>query len=104
MIHSIKSFYWDTNAKICIAILNYEFQGVCEVVDDSYGNDESPSCKFDINDVKYNLFFPSDYKGDYSKFLLLDETNYDNNFQINILGEFTTIDDVLTYFKNLNVI
>lgn len=104
MIHNIKSFYWNDNVKICIAILNYEFQGVCEVMDDSYGNDESPSCTFTINGVIYKLFCPSSYKGEYSEFLLLDFSTYDENFQIDILGEFATIEGVLNYFKNLNVI
>ena len=104
MIHDIKSFYWDTNTKICIAILNYEFQGVCEVVDDSYGNDESPSCTFTIDGVQYKLFLPSDYKGEYSNFLLLDETNYDADFEIKVIGQYVTICDVIDYFKNINVI
>lgn len=104
MRKDIKSFYWKANAQNCIAILNYEFQGVCEVVDDSYGNDESPSCTFSIGDVQYKLFFPSNYQGDYSQFLLLDYTNYDANFRVDILGEFPTISELLTYFKNLNII
>lgn len=104
MIHDIKSFYWNANVKICIAILNYEFQGVCEVMDDSYSNDESPSCTFTIDGVYYKLFFPSDYKGEYSNFLLLDETNYDIDFEIKVIGQYATIIDVIDYFKKLNVI
>lgn len=104
MTHNIKSFYWSTNAENCIAILNYEFQGVTEVHDDTYFNDESPSCSFEIEKVKYKLYLPSDYKGDYSQFMLLDETNYDETFEFKLLGQFPTINDVLNYFKNLNVI
>jgi hypothetical protein len=104
MTNDIKKFYWNQNFQNCIAILNYELQGVCEVVDDSYGNDESPSCTFSIEDVQYKLFCPSDYKGEYSNFLLLDYTNYDANFRVDILGKFPTISELLTYFKNLNVI
>jgi hypothetical protein len=104
MTHEIKSFYWSDNAENCIAILNYEFQGVTEVHDDTYFNDESPSCTFTIDGVNYKLYLPSDYKGDYAQFMLLDETNYDTNFEFKLLGQFPTINDVLTYFKNLNVI
>lgn len=104
MTQEISSFYWNANTQNCIAILNYEFQGVTKVENDSYGNDESPSASFSINLVNYKLFFPSDYKGDYSQFMLLDETNYDENFEFKLLGQFPTISDVLTYFKNLNVI
>ena len=104
MTNDIKSFYWHRNAENCISILNYEFQGVTEVHDDSYLNDESPSCSFEIEDVKYKLFFPSDYKGDYAQFMLLDETNYDETFEFKLLGQFPTISELLNYFKNLNVI
>lgn len=104
MTNEIKSFYWNANAQNCIAILNYEFQNVAKVENDSYGNDESPSASFTINGVIYKLFFPSDYQGDYSQFLLLDETNYDDNFEMKVLGQFVSIADVLTYFKRLNVI
>ena len=104
MTNEVKSFYWNANAQNCIAILNYEFQEVTKVSNDSYGNDESPSASFTIDEVIYKLFFPSDYQGDYSVFLLLDETNYDDNFEFKVLGQFVTIADVLTYFKNLNII
>jgi hypothetical protein len=104
MTNDIKSFYWNANAENCIGILNYEFQGVTEVVNDSYGNDESPSCFFDIDGVHYKLFFPSDYKGDYAQFLLIDQTLYDKSLEMIVVGEFLTINDVLNYFKNLNVI
>ena len=104
MTNEIKSFFWNDNADNCIAILNYEFQGVCDVVNDSYGNDESPSCCFDIDGKHYKLFFPSDYKAYYSQFLLLDETDYDINFELKILVQSTTIADVIDYFRNLNVI
>ena len=104
MTHDIKSFYWSANAENCIAILNYEFQGVTEIHDDSYFNDESPSCTFSIGEVQYKVFFPSSYQGDYSHFLLLDYTNYEANFRVDILGEFPTISELLNYFKNLNVI
>jgi hypothetical protein len=101
MTYDIKHFYWDINADNCIAILNYEFQGVCEVVNDSYKNDESPSCTFTINDVQYKLFFPSDYKGDYSNFALFDSTDYENE---KFVDHYPTIDSLLDYFRNLNVI
>lgn len=104
MTYEIKAFYWHSNPENCIAILNYEFQGVTEVHDDTYFNDESPSCTFKINDVDYKLFFPSDYKGDYAQFMLLDETKYDETFESKVLGQFPTISELLTYFKNLNVI
>ena len=104
MTHDIKSFYWNANAENCISILNYEFQGVTEVHDDSFFNDESPSCTFEIDGVNYKVFFPSDYKGDYCEFMLLDYTNYDANFRVDILGNFPTISELLNYFKNLNVI
>lgn len=104
MTYDIKKFYWSDNAENCIAILNYEFQGVTEVHDDSFFNDESPSASFTIGEVKYKLYLPSDYKGDYSQFMLLDETNYDETFEFKLLGQFPTINDVLNYFKNLNVI
>ena len=104
MTYDIKKFYWNANAENCISILNYEFQGVTEVHDDSYLNDESPSCTFEIDGIIYKVFFPSDYKGDYCEFLLLDYTNYDANFRVDILGKFPTISELLTYFKNLNVI
>jgi hypothetical protein len=104
MTNEIKRFYWTENFQNCLAILNYEFQGVAEVLEDSYGNDESPSCVFTINGVIYKLFCPSSYKGEYSEFLLLDYSTYDENFQIDMLGEFATIEGVLNYFKNLNII
>jgi hypothetical protein len=104
MTNEIKKFYWNQNFQNCLAILNYELQGVCEVVDDSYGNDESPSCTFTIDGVQYKLFCPSDYKGEYSNFLLLDETNYDVDFEIKVIDQYVTICDVIDYFKNLNVI
>jgi hypothetical protein len=104
MTYEIKAFYWNRNAENCIAILNYEFQGVTEVHDDTFFNDESPSCTFTIDGVNYKLFFPSDYQGDYSQFQLLDETRYDATFEIKLISHFPTINDVLTYFKNLNVI
>ena len=104
MTHDIKKFYWSANAENCIAILNYEFQGVTEIHDDTYLNDESPSCTFSIGEVQYKVFFPSNYQGDYSHFLLLDYTNYEANFRVDILGEFPTISELLNYFKNLNVI
>ena len=104
MTHEIKRFYWHSNAQNCIDILNHEFQGVTEVHDDSYLNDESPSASFTIDEVQYKLFFPSDYKGDYAEFILLDETNYDETFDFKLLGNFPTINDVLNYFKTLNKI
>ena len=104
MTNEIKTFFWDANAEHCINILNYEFQGVCEVVDDSYGNDESASCRFDIDRVIYKLYFPSDYKGDYSKFMLLDETDYEADFEVKLLGIYTTIEEVINYFKEINKI
>jgi hypothetical protein len=104
MTYEIKAFYWHSNPQNCIDILNYEFQGVTEVHDDSFFNDESPSCTFTIEDVKYKVFFPSDYKGDYAQFMLLDETNYDETFEFKLLGQFPTISELLNYFKNLNVI
>lgn len=104
MTQDIKKFYWNANAQNCISILNYEFQGVCVVEDDSYGNDESPSCLFTIDGVIYKLFFPSDYKGDYSEFVLLDYTNYDENLGMDLLGTFPTIEEVLNYFKERNII
>ena len=33
-----------------------------------------------------------------------DFVNYDDNFEFKVLGQFVTIADVLTYFKNLNII
>ena len=104
MTNEIKRFYWHAHAQNCIDILNYEFQGITEVHDDSYLNDESPSCTFNIQDMQYKLFFPSDYKGDYSVFLLLDETKYDETFESKVLAYFPTINDVLTYFKTLNIL
>lgn len=104
MTYEIKAFYWHSNPQNCIDILNYEFQGVTEVHDDTFFNDESPSCTFTIDGVNYKLFFPSDYQGDYSQFQLLDETRYDATFEIKLISHFPTINDVLTYFKNLNVI
>lgn len=104
MIKDIKYFYWEHNCQNCIAILNYEFQGVCKVEDDSYGNDESPSCLFTVDGVIYKLFFPSDYKGEYSEFVLLDYTKYDETLQMDFVGTYPTIEDVLTYFKELNKI
>jgi hypothetical protein len=97
----ISTFFWNANADNCIAILNYEFQSVCEVVNDSYGNDESPSCTFTIDGITYKLFFPSDYRGDYSNFALFNSTDYTDEQHI---GEYTTIGDVLDYFKSINVI
>jgi hypothetical protein len=104
MTNDIKYFYWEHNCQNCINILNYEFQGVCVVDDDSYGNDESPSCRFDIDRVIYKLFFPSDYKGQYSEFVLLDETDYDADFEVKLLGVFPTIEEVINYFKEINKI
>jgi len=104
MTYEIKAFYWHSNPGNCIDILNYEFQGVTEVHDDTFFNDESPSCTFEIDGIIYKVFFPSDYKGDYCEFLLLDYTNYDANFRVDILGKFPTISELLNYFKNLNVI
>lgn len=102
MTNEMISFYWNANAENCIAILNYEFQGVCEVVNDSYSNDESPSCAFQIDGITYKLFFPSNYKGDYCKFLLLEEI--EDPFEIRMIDEYTTIAEVIEYFKKLNVI
>lgn len=101
MTNTILSFFWNENADNCIAILNLEFEGVTEVTNDSYGNDQSPSCIFTIDGTLYKLFFPSDYKGDYSNFALFDSTDYENE---KYLGYFPTIDNVLDYFRNLNVI
>jgi hypothetical protein len=101
MTQEILSFYWGVNATNCIAILNYEFQGVAEVTDDSYGNDQSPSCTFTIDGILYKLFFPSDYKGDYSNFALFDSTDYENE---KFVDHYPTIDSLLDYFRNLNVI
>ena len=101
MTTDISNFFWNANANNCIAILNYEFQSVTEVVNDSYGNDASPSCAFSINGIDYKLFFPSDYQGDYSQYALFDSTDYMNEIP---LGEFITIADVLNYFKQINVI
>jgi len=101
MTNEISTFFWNANADNCIAILNYEFQSVTKVTNDSYGNDESPSCTFNINGIDYKLFFPSDYKGDYSHYALFDCTDYVNEIH---LGEFVTIANVLDYFKQMNVI
>jgi hypothetical protein len=101
MTNEISTFFWNANADNCIAILNYEFQSVTKVTNDSYGNDESPSCSFNINGIVYKLFFPSDYKGDYSQYALFDSTDYVNEIH---LGEFVTIANVLDYFKQMNVI
>jgi len=101
MTNEISTFFWNANADNCIAILNYEFQSVTKVTNDSYGNDESPSCTFNINGIDYKLFFPSDYKGDYSQYALFDSTDYVNEIH---LGEFVTIANVLDYFKQMNVI
>ncbi|NBX22328.1 MAG: hypothetical protein EBR58_13580 [Betaproteobacteria bacterium] len=101
MTHEIKSFFWGANADNCIAILNYEFQGVTEVSNDSFQNDESPSASFTINEKVYKLFFPSDYQGDYSQYVLFDSTDYMDEI---LLGEFVTIADVIAYFKSINVI
>lgn len=101
MTNAISNFFWTANADNCIAILNYEFQGVTEVVNDSYRNDASPSCTFTIDGIDYKLFFPSDYKGDYSQFVLFDSTDYTDEKE---LGLFTTIAEVIEFFKSLNVI
>jgi len=97
----ISNFFWSANADNCIAILNYEFQSVCEVVNDSYHNDASPSCTFTIDGITYKLFFPSDYQGDYAQFVLFDSTDYSDE---QLIGEYTTIGDVLNHFKSINVI
>lgn len=96
MTNEISTFFWNANANNCIAILNYELQGVTEVVNDSYGNDASPSCAFNIDGIDYKLFFPSDYQGDYSHYALFDSTDYMNEI---FLGEFITIADVINYLK-----
>lgn len=101
MTYEIKKFYWHSNAQNCIDILNYEFQGVTEIHDDTYLNDESPSCSFEIEEVKYKLFFPSNYQGDYSHFILFNSADCTDDEYI---LHFVTISDVLAYFKNLNVI
>lgn len=101
MTTNISKFFWNANADNCIAILNYEFQSVTKVVNDSYGNDESPSCAFSINGIDYKLFFPSDYQGDYSQYALFDSTDYTDEIHI---GEYITINDVLNYFREINVI
>ena len=97
MTTSILNFYWNENKNNCIAILNYEFDGMANVTDDSYQNDASPSCLIKIIEGKgesFKLFFPSHYEGEGEN---LDEfALFDNNEEF--ICFFPSIKDVIKYF------
>jgi hypothetical protein len=101
-----RDFYWNVNKRFIIDVLNFEFQGEATIIDDSYKNDECPSVVLKFADAYnvFKLYLPSDYKGEYKDFVLMDCSGLDGNEDdYNNASDFyiiETLSDVITKIQS----
>jgi hypothetical protein len=97
-----RDFYWNINKQFITNVLKFEFQNEVTITDDSYGNDECPSLLLKFSENVFKLYLPSDYKGEYKDFVLmncagLDEDDYCNSGDYNW---FENLSDVITKIES----
>lgn len=66
-----REFYWKTNKNFFTDILRYEFGSQLQITDSSYKNDECPSLTLNLDNEIFLLYLPSDYKGEFSEYMLM---------------------------------
>jgi hypothetical protein len=97
-----RDFYWNVNKRFIIDVLKFEFQNDVTITDDSYLNDECPSVVLKFSDKVFKLYMPSDYKGEYKDFMLMDCTGLDEDDYCSADDYywFETLSDVITKIES----
>lgn len=103
-----KSFYFQAQTDYVLDVLRNEFNLTAFKSTDQH--DECPSLTLIVpleyfwgkHEVYYKLYLPSDFKGDYAEFIIVqldwvDQDAQDGKF----IDDFKCIGDVVAFFKNI---